>query len=246
MERTTPVIELEPVEIVAAYEVVAEQIRRSIYFGKYAVGTKLPAERLLAQQLNVSRTTLREALRVLEAQGFLQSRRGAAGGLVVQLPQEEPERIRRRLRAHLDLFEEMLEFRLIVECSAAKLAASRRTEDDLLRFDQALAAMHAAEGLPQFRAADHAFHLAIADAAHNRSLQKAVQDARIAMFTFVDVLPGSELMYLAQRNDHHQILSAIRAAEAQQAYEAMAAHIVRTRQQIRLTLGLEDDSPPSS
>jgi DNA-binding FadR family transcriptional regulator len=232
---------IEPVEIVAAYEVVAEQIRRAIYFGTYMVDSKLPPERVLAQQLGVSRTTLREALRVLETQGFLESRRGAAGGLIVQLPQEEPERVKRRLRDHLDIFEEMLEFRLVVECAVSRLAALRRSEEDLTHLQQTLDAMHLAEGLPQFRAADHAFHLAIADAARNHSLQKAVQDARISMFTFVDILPSSELMYLAQRNDHSHILAAIQMANPQEADEAMAAHIVRTRQQIRLTLGIEEE-----
>jgi DNA-binding FadR family transcriptional regulator len=226
---------IEPVELVAAYEVVAEQIRRAIYFGKYMVSSKLPPERVLAQQLGVSRTTLREALRILETQGFLESRRGVTGGLIVHLPLEETERLKRRWRDHLDIFEEMLELRLIVEC------AVRRTEEDLTRLRQALDAMHLAEGLPQFRAADHAFHLAIADAARNRSLQKAVQDARISMFTFVDVLPNSELMYLAQHNDHSQILSAIQMANPQEADEAMAAHIVRTRQQIYHTLGTKED-----
>jgi len=224
---------IEPVEIAAAYEVVAEQIRRSIYFGKYKVDSKLPSERVLAQQLGVSRTTLREGIRVLEAQGFLESRRGVAGGLIVHLPQEEPERLKRRLRDHVDIFEEMVEFRLVVECAASRLAALRRTEEDLTQLRRALDVMHLAEGLPQFRTADHAFHLAIADAARNRSLQKAIQDARISKFTFIDVLPSSELMYLAQRNDHSQILSAIQMANPQEAEEAMAAHIVRTRHQIR-------------
>jgi DNA-binding FadR family transcriptional regulator len=231
---------IEQVEIVAAYEVVAEQIRRSIYLGKYLVDSKLPPERIFAQQLGVSRTTLREALRILETQGFLESHRGGSGGLIVHLPLEEPERVKRRLREHMDIFEEMLEFRLVIECAASKFAASRRTEEDLIRLHRAFDGMHLAEGLPQFRTADHVFHLAIADAARNRSLQKAVQDARISMFTFVDVLPNSELMYLAQRNDHSQILSAIQMASPQAAEDAMAAHIVRTRHQIHLTLGVEE------
>lgn len=231
---------IEHVEIAAAYEVVAEQIRRSIYLGKYVVDAKLPPERVLAQQLGVSRTTLREALRVLETQGFLENQRGT-GGLFVRLPLEEPERVKRRLRDHMDIFEEMLEFRLVVECAASRFAAVRRTEQDLVQLRRTLDIVHLAEGLPQFRSADHVFHLTIADAARNRSLQKAVQDARIAMFTFVDFLPNSELMYLAQRNDHGQILSAIQTANPQEAEEAMAAHIFRTRHQIRLTVGLEEE-----
>jgi DNA-binding FadR family transcriptional regulator len=230
---------IEHVEIIAAYEVVAEQIRRSIYLGKYQVDSKLPPERVLAQQLGISRTTLREAFRILETQGFLESHRGG-GGLIVHLPLEEPERVKRRLRDHMDIFEEMLEFRLVVECAASRLAALRRTEEDLTRLHRALDGVHLAEGLPQFRTADNVFHLTIADAARNHSLLKAVQDARISMFTFVDVLPSSELMYLAQRNDHSQILSAIQMANPQEAEEAMAAHIVRTRHQIRLTLDVEE------
>lgn len=231
---------IKPVEIAAAYELVAEQIRRSIYLGKYMPGARLPSERLLTQQLGVSRTTLREAIRILEAQGLVESRRGAAGGLTVLTPQEQPGLLKQRLRDHVDTFEEIVEFRLAIECAASRLAAVRRTDEDLARLERTLDDLRFSENLPQFRAADNAFHLAIADVARNSMLREAIEDARIAMFTFIDVLFYSEVMRLAQHNDHSQILLAIKTADAHEASEAMAAHIARTQHEIHLILDSEE------
>lgn len=231
---------ITPVEVPVAYELVAEQIRRSIYLGRYMVGARLPSERLLTQQLGVSRTTLREAIRILEAQGFVESRRGAAGGLIVRAPHESPELLKRRLRDHLDTFEEVLEFRLAVECAASRLAAARRTDEDIAYLERMLNDMRVSETLPQFRAADNAFHLTIASVAHNNMLLKAIEDARITMFMSVDSFFDSAVMRLAQQNDHSQILLAIREGNARDAGEAMAAHIVRTRHELHLLLESEE------
>ena len=71
---------MERVELSPAYELVVECIRRAIHIGTYIPGDKLPPERLLAEHLGVSRTTLREAVRVLASEGYVESRRGAHGG----------------------------------------------------------------------------------------------------------------------------------------------------------------------
>ena len=229
-----------PVEVVTAYELVANQLRRSIYLGRYMVGARLPSERLLTQQLGVSRTTLREAIRMLEAEGLVEIRRGVTGGLFVRAPQEPPERLKQRLREHIALFEEVLEFRLAVEGAASRLAAVRRTEEDLAQLERLHDDMCVSESLPQFRAADNAFHLAIATIAQNNMLFKAIEDARIAMFIYVDAVFDSAVMRLAQQNDHSQILVAIQMRDAKAADEAMAAHIDRTRHELHLLLEIED------
>src|SRR4029079_3166877 len=76
-------VTLGPVATIPAYELVLEQLRRSIQLGHFLPGDKLPPERDLARQLGVSRTTVREAVRVLEGEGAVEIRRGSAGGIVL-------------------------------------------------------------------------------------------------------------------------------------------------------------------
>lgn len=231
---------IEPVVTTAAYELVAERILRAIYLGQYMPGDKLPSERLLAQQLGVSRTTLREAIRILEAQGYVKSHRGAAGGIVVHIPQVPLELLKHRLREYLTSFEELLEFRLAIECAASGLAAIRRTDDDLAKLERAMDDMNSSTNLPLFRRADNAFHLTIADATRNSRFRQSIEEARLAMLVPFDVLLDSEVFRLAQGNEHSQIFTAIQSANAQEAEEAMAAHLNQTRHELHLILGIEE------
>src|SRR5712691_7348558 len=75
---------MERIEPSPVYELVVERIRRAIHIGTYVPGDRLPPERALAEQLGVSRTTVREAIRVLEGQGYVETRRGSTGGLTVK------------------------------------------------------------------------------------------------------------------------------------------------------------------
>lgn len=121
---------LEPVAAVPAHELVLLQLRRSIHLGHFGAGDRLPPERELARQLGVSRTTVREAVRVLEGEGLVEIKRGSAGGISVRPQSPAPAELRRRLRE----FEEIIEFRLAVEPMAARLAAQRRTRSDIAAF----------------------------------------------------------------------------------------------------------------
>src|SRR6516165_2808850 len=123
---TTQGTGIEPIDFAAAYEVVTERIRRAIHIGSYLPGDKLPPERALAQQLGVSRTTVREAIRVLEGEGYVTSRRGASGGSIVLDQAQNEERIRPLLVEKLPQLEEALDFRIAVEGAAPPRAAPRR------------------------------------------------------------------------------------------------------------------------
>src|SRR5215217_1252532 len=118
---------------------------------------KLPAERVLAQRLNFSRTTVREAIRVLETEGYVERQRGAAGGLVVVARHEPRTQLKQRLKDEWIRFEEILEFWLANERAAASLATTRRTEEDLGRLADTLQAIRSSESLSQFRRTDSRF-----------------------------------------------------------------------------------------
>ena len=91
-----------PIEASAMYERVVDRIHRAIHLGQLLPGDKLPPERVLAEQLKVSRVTLREALRVLEGEGYVQTRLGARGSQTVSTPPISTEDMRRRLLSRLD------------------------------------------------------------------------------------------------------------------------------------------------
>ena len=223
----------------ASHELVVEQIRRAIGTGRYLPGERLPAERELAGQLGVSRTTVREALRVLQGDGLIEIRRGRSGGPVVLGPSGDPRRL---VRARLQEIEEIFDFRAAVEGACARLAAQRRTQADVdalrLRLDRLVAYVEMAgyaenEAAPpsRFLALDVDYHRAIARAARNAMLAAAVEDARAAMFLPVGAV-FTKLHPTA--NEHHDaILAAILSGDADGAEAAMRAHVEGTRSTLR-------------
>ncbi|MHB8504586.1 MAG: FadR/GntR family transcriptional regulator [Acidimicrobiales bacterium] len=211
------------------HEVVADNIRRAIHIGTFVPGDRLPPERELARQLTVSRTTLREAIRVLESEGYVEVRRGATGGIVVLDRGQSEERLAPLVRARLDELEQIVEFRLAVECRAARLAADRRTRAHLRRMEHALASMAGLE-TRGFRTADSAFHLTIAEAAGNLWMRKAIEDARVAIWLPVDPLIGN--VFHSAQHHHERILAAIRDQDPDVAEAAVADHIEQTRRDL--------------
>jgi GntR family transcriptional repressor for pyruvate dehydrogenase complex len=227
---------LAPVVPVPAHELVLEQLRRSIDQGHFAPGERLPPERDLARQLGVSRTTLREAVRVLAGEGVVEVRRGATGGIVV-LGGARPGARRARLRA----FDEIIDFRLAVEPAAARLAAARRTQGDVAALERALArldalAAHGAEGrFGEWLRADSELHLLIARAARNRLLQEAVERGRSGMFDPVGAVWAR--LEQAAHAQHAEIVAAVTAGDGDGAAGAMTAHIEGTRRDVAARRG---------
>jgi GntR family transcriptional regulator, transcriptional repressor for pyruvate dehydrogenase complex len=230
----------EPVEVTAAYQLVVDRLRRAIHLRQYVPGDRLPSERKLAESLGVSRVTVREALRVLQDEGYVESRRGAAGGPFV-VPRKEPtERLRAILRERREEFESILDFRIVVEGGAARMAAERRTDTDLDRLRSALDEMRSSDGLGTFRRADSAFHLAIANAAANPMLRESIEHARAAMFLPMDSLE-QEVPLSHWVDEHLRLLAAIDGHDAATAQRVMATHVERNRSEIRALLGSGDE-----
>ncbi|MEV5280610.1 FadR/GntR family transcriptional regulator [Streptomyces sp. NPDC051994] len=156
-----PLGALRPTPLV---EQATERLREQITQGEWSVGTKLPGENSLAQTLGVGRSTVREALRALAGAGLVQARQGAGVFVIATKPQEDwSTRLRRA--AVTDVYE----VRMLIEVEAAQMAAQRRTDDDLVALNEALAKRRdAAEaGDAEFVDADIALHAAVVDAAHN-------------------------------------------------------------------------------
>ena len=221
-----------PIEVPAAYGVVVEHIRRAIHLGVYSAGDRLPPERAHAKQLGVSRVTLREALRVLEGEGYVEMRRGATGGATVIARGES----RARLRQKLDQLLAIQDFRIANESLAARRAATRATKSDLIELERTIDAIRNDPSRHDFRRADNDFHLRIATIADHELLRNAIEDARAAMFGQIDVV-DFELVTQTAIRGHQRIVDAIRGRDDSRAGQAMTAHIKTTSKDVLAVLG---------
>jgi DNA-binding FadR family transcriptional regulator len=241
---------MEAIRTPASYELVVDQIRRAIRTGRFVAGQKLPPERELARQLGVSRTTVREALRVLQGEGLVETRRGRSGGPVVLGDVMSPAAMRRMVRDRLAEIDDIYDFRRVVEAAAARLAAQRRTEREAAHLADTVEVMTAlvqpdrqrADDAPvsRFFAVDHDLHLSIAQAARNPMLRKAVEDVRAAMFMPVGAIFAS--LHPSANTFHEEIVQAIRRQDPDAAEQAMIDHVEGTRAALRDFAGGEAGS----
>src|SRR2546423_5618457 len=122
-----------PVSVARASSSIADQIRQAIVTGKLAQGERLPPERELAEQFGVSRVTVRDALRSLEAMGLLEVKVGARGAAFVTAPtgSKVAQTMSDMVLMSATTPEEIVEARLIVELGTVTLACARATPEDL-------------------------------------------------------------------------------------------------------------------
>jgi GntR family transcriptional repressor for pyruvate dehydrogenase complex len=202
--------------------------------GALVVGDLLPPERELASRLQVSRTGVREAIRVLEAHGVLRSEVGSgrgAGTFVAALPSAALERF---LRLHVALanfpVHDVVETRVLLEQASASLAAERADAEALDGLEELLARMDA-PGVSReaFNDADTEFHVAIARAGGNAlfaEMTAAIRSSlRVPLLEAFTRVEDWEAMADMLRTQHHGILEALRAGDAQEAARRTAAHV---------------------
>ncbi|NSC24911.1 FadR family transcriptional regulator [Streptomyces albus subsp. chlorinus] len=173
-----------PVRPVRAYQRVAEQIEERILSGALPPGSRLPAERELVRQFDVGRSTIREALRVLQSSGLIRSRPGDPQGAEVLgvSPDTLSHALGRLARSHLSGLGELIQFRMVLDAESYRLAARLHTEEDLRRLTELADRME--EYVPHdphaFSRADAEFHRVVAEAGGNALLAlcaRAVHDA---------------------------------------------------------------------
>jgi GntR family transcriptional regulator, transcriptional repressor for pyruvate dehydrogenase complex len=221
---------IEAVDLVPAHQVVTERLRHAIHMGTYLPGDKLPPERALARQLGVARMTVREAIRVLRAEGYLSGPTGPAGGITVLDQGEDEMRLRQALRYRMAELDDDVEFRVAVEGAAARLAAQRRTKRDLVRLRQAHLELERGRETARLRAADNVFHLAIADAARNRFLRQAIE--KVLAMTWVPLDRVISTAFPSAHEQHAQILQAIEDRDPEAAERAVVAHIRQAQREL--------------
>ncbi|WP_340686038.1 FadR/GntR family transcriptional regulator [Amycolatopsis coloradensis] len=218
-------MEFEPVAPVRAYQRVVEQIEEAVFSGRMKPGDRLPSERELMVQFDVGRSTVREALRVLQAAEMIRSRPGDPRGpeVLAASPAALHRSMHRLARAdHIGL-SELLQFRMVLDGSAHLLAAQLRTEDHLAELDAALEAMRegVSKGFAEFSHADVAFHEAIARATGNPLLVISGEVVRGVVLELIeDKLEHADDRTALMRNwlaHHEEVLGAIRDSDGERA-----------------------------
>jgi GntR family transcriptional repressor for pyruvate dehydrogenase complex len=231
----------QPVRTVRAYERIVEQIEEAVESGELRPGQRLPSERELMVQFSVSRSSVREALRVLQARGLLRSRPGDPNGAEV-LP-FSPETLHRSMTTLARVEElslgELVQFRMVLDASANLLAARLRTPSQLAEMDAAIADMRAAVDVSyeRFSAADVAFHDAVARASRNKLIQICNDVVRsIVLNLIADRIAGAadrEALMLRSIRHHEEVLDAVRTGDGslaarlarQSIYDYYAGHV---------------------
>ncbi|MET7762444.1 FadR/GntR family transcriptional regulator [Streptomyces sp. NPDC005336] len=212
-------------------DTVVEQLRAQLAGGEWKVGERVPTEHALAEQLQVGRNTVREAVRVLVHAGMLQSRQGE-GTFVVSTT--DPAEVMRGLRRAG--IRDVLELRIALEAEGARLAALRHQPADLERMRTALASQAAienAEGQPEsgshelYAAHDVEFHTAVVDAAHNAALSATYGWLSSSVRESLVAYLGDREMPRIVPGDHHAVIDAIASGDAAVA-EAAARTLLET------------------
>jgi len=209
-------------------DLIRADVEEEILAGRLAPGSKINADEL-ARVRGVSHIPVREALRALEADGWV-VRRHHRGMFVREHDRDEMA----------DLFEA----RLIVEHQATRLAAQRRTSDQLADLDEIVARQAAAEDPAILAAINAEFHIAMASCAHNAVLSSMVTDLNKRVRFFY--LPAAEDRRGDSLSEHRAILAAIRDRRPDDAAELLAEHIRDTRDDTSRRLGTPAPEPAAS
>lgn len=225
-----PVSKLRP-----AYQQVADQLRDLILTGSPAAGDRLPAEAELATDFGVSRSTIREALRVLASQGLITTLRGTTGGTFVARVQAD--QVSQYLETSIRLMSgsddvtvgAMLEARELLEVPAARLAAERREDHHLDAMHAALEREVNSRGRGVKFEEHRTFHTIVTKAAGNNLLVMMTEPVfRVLQGRFLR--PAVPEKFWAQvDNDHAGIIAAIESGDGEASAGAMHEHLTRIR-----------------
>lgn len=212
-------VDLGTIKVPKSCEVLAERLQQQILSGAYPPGSALPTERELVAGTGLSRGSVREALRILEAQGLVQTRAGRYGGSVVSRPTDA------LLASHINLFAKgrsvslraLVEARQALEPMVAYLAARHRSEADLTaltlisaRLDEA-----ALDDVPRFLEENAHWHTALAAASHNDLLRAFTSSISGLMLeaSRIDSFASEDVRKLVTQA-HRRIFEAIVAQDA--------------------------------
>jgi DNA-binding FadR family transcriptional regulator len=226
MDRSAAVEAIfEPVQPPTTFEETVERLGTAIKVGLLAAGSKLPPERELADELGISRSTLRQALTALVQSGHLMAARGRGGGtFVADAPPltvgSAPDRGKMR---------DVLDYRVAVETGAAMLAAERCEPEDLDRMRELVETMKEGESdFETYRRADIRFHIAMAEAAKSHRLVAAMTEVQGDMSELIALIAHPEEVLAQSNAQHARLIKLLEAGHSTGAAELARKHLEGT------------------
>lgn len=220
------IVEFEEIEKLRSYEKVVQQFVSMIASGQLKPGDRLLPERELASRLSISRAVLREAFRVMESLGIIESRIGSGR----YLPKADINLFGlSEGQEHLALYLSFMEARSYIEAGTVELAAKRATGEDLERIKKAVSVEISREN---FIKSDTEFHLAITAASHN-SVLDWIMGSQLFSIYFTGVWGSEDPNRWKQISEEHRaIYEAIKKKNAEEAKGAILYHLERVKDNI--------------
>ena len=218
-------------------EEVVKQVQEAIISGELKPGDRLPPERELAEQFGLSRMSVRDALRTLEASGLVETKVGSNGGTFIREPNFDPLRdtLSSMLRSKKANILELVETRKIVETAIAGLAAQRATKEDLREMREAVEAARQAlaAGDPNYGPYSVQFHAALARGAKNHVLNLTVRSFRAFFSNVLERLLPTHDMAERAIADHWELYKAVESRDAVRARELMSQHLAYFEKKVK-------------
>jgi GntR family transcriptional repressor for pyruvate dehydrogenase complex len=205
---------------------VVHYVRGLLERGELSPGDRLPAERALAQQTGVSRSSVRIGLRALSAMGVIQSRHGSGTFITDGPPSLESEPLQFMAALHGVTRDRMFEARRLLEVGVAGLSAERATGDDLVAIAEEVTSMFASLEDPQaFLVHDIRFHRAVATASGNPILASLVEMVSSLFYETRKANVHRARDFRESAEMHRRIYHAVRSRDANAARAAMNEHL---------------------
>ena len=219
-----------PIAVARASSSIADQIRQAIVTGRLTQGSRLPPERELAEQFGVSRVTVRDALRALEAMGLLEVRVGARGGAFVTVPSGS---IMGQTMSDMMMMsaltpEDIVEARLVIELGTVTLACVRATDDDLARLRELCEQGREALAAGTYdRELSWDFHAALVASIHNPAVAGLTQSFRSTLSMHPIRTREGARAFERTVDEHMRIVEALERRDGSGARTEMAHHLLR-------------------
>ena len=192
-----------PVRAATTFEETVERLGTAIRTGILPAGSRLPAERMLADELGISRSTLRQALTTLVQSGHLVSLRGRGGGTFVT--DQPPLASVSAVPLGADAWA-VLDYRVAIETGATVLACERAERDDLDRLDAVVARMCEVDDFELYRRADIRFHVGLAEAARAPRLVSAMTEVQGRMSELITQIAHPPEVLTHANEQHRRLL----------------------------------------
>ncbi|TCV94687.1 GntR family transcriptional regulator [Luteibacter rhizovicinus] len=228
---------VKPIAVRSLHNQVIQELGRLIVSGELEAGKGLPREELLAERMNVSRTALREAMKVLSAKGLIESRQktGTRVREAIYWNQLDADVLAWRCASMPteSFVEKLVEMREIIEPAAAAAAARRRTPEQLAVIKAAYDAMDASETLDAWAEADLAFHESMLQATNNELMTSLFSVIETALGTYFVLSASNSANFKLALPQHLKVYEAIRRRQPEVARQAMVKMVDDSRNNIR-------------